>query len=166
MKWANLKIKQDKIEQNKTGYEKAKNLSNPSLLDVEKIEIGQDVNPFVTNYDSFLIHRYQDISNVIDCRDDEKCVNTKISLTERNLFCPNMRFSYTNSHWTGYKGNIENHLVQEQKMISSEQFNEDHYVKKLENIKALRTDLKNLVVSEYNCNVKSIPDLLTDFNKR
>jgi len=35
-KWDYLKIKQDKIGQDKTGYEKAKNLSCHSLLDIGK----------------------------------------------------------------------------------------------------------------------------------
>jgi hypothetical protein len=53
-----LKIKKDKIEQIRTGYEQAKNLSCPSLLDIGKNEIGQDVNPFVTNKNSFSILKY------------------------------------------------------------------------------------------------------------
>jgi putative DNA primase/helicase len=75
-KWDNLKIKKDKIEQIRTGYETAKNLSCPSSIDIEKTEIGQDVNSFVTNYDSFSTPVYQDISNVIECRNDEMYVNT------------------------------------------------------------------------------------------
>jgi hypothetical protein len=63
---------------------------------------------------------YQNIHNVVECRNDEKYVNAEISLTERDLSCPNMRFSDTNSHRTGYNGNIENHLVQEQKVTNSE----------------------------------------------
>jgi putative DNA primase/helicase len=51
-------------------------------------------------------------------------------------------------------------------MINSDQFNEDDFVKKCENIKAFRTDLKNLVISEYNFTVENIPDLLADFNRR
>ena len=56
-----MKIKKDRIEQDRTGYINTKNLSCPSLFDIEKTEIGQDVNPFVTNSDSFLIPKYQDI---------------------------------------------------------------------------------------------------------
>jgi putative DNA primase/helicase len=67
---------------------------------------------------------------------------------------------------TGYKDNIENHLVQEQKVVNSEQLNEANFVKKPEDIKSFRTDLKNLVRSNYNGVVESIPDLLNDFNKR
>ena len=88
-----MKIKKDKIEQVRTGYEQAKNLSCYSLLDIEKTEIGQDVNPFVTNNDSFSIHEYQDILNVIECRTATKCINTEISLTERDLSCPIWVFS-------------------------------------------------------------------------
>jgi hypothetical protein len=57
----NLEIKKDKIGQDKTGYGIAKNLSCPSLLDVVKTEIWQDVNPIVANSDIFSIPKYQDI---------------------------------------------------------------------------------------------------------
>jgi len=77
-----------------------------------------------------------------------------------------MRFSDTNSHRTGYKDNIENNLVQEQKVTNSEQSNEDNLVKKFEYIKSFRTYLKNLVRNNYNCRVESIPDLLSDFNRK
>ena len=77
-----------------------------------------------------------------------------------------MRFSDISSHMTGYKDNIENDLVQEQKVTNFEQFNEENFIKKDEYIKSFRTDLKNLVRSDYNCSVDSIPDLLTDFNRR
>src|SRR5271157_5455400 len=43
--WDDLKIKTAKIDQDKTRYENANNLSCPSLLDIGKPEIGQDVNP-------------------------------------------------------------------------------------------------------------------------
>jgi putative DNA primase/helicase len=162
----NLKIKKDKIGQNLTGYETAKNLSCPSLLDIEKTEIGQDVNPFVTNYDILPTSIYQDILNVIECKNDEMHVNSEISLTRKDSSCPNMRFFDTNSHWTRYKDNIESHPVQEQKVTNSDQFNEDNFIKKDEYIKSFRTDLKNLARNDYNCVVESVTDLLDDFNSR
>ena len=91
-KWDNLKIKKDKIGQDRTGYETAKNLSCPSLLDIEKTEIGQDVNPFVTNYDILPTSIYQDISNVMECGNGGKYANIEISLTRKDLSCQNMRF--------------------------------------------------------------------------
>ena len=130
-KWDNLKIKTDKIGQVRTGYESVKNVSCPSSIDSEKSEIGQDVNPFVTNYNIFPTPIYQNISNVIECRNNEKYVNTEISLTGKDSSCPNIRFSDTNSHRTGYKDNIENDLVQEQKVTNSEQFNEENFIKKV-----------------------------------
>ena len=114
----------------------------------------------------FSIPKYQDISSVIVCRTADKCVNIENSLTERELFCPNMRFSDTNSHRTGYKDNIENYLVQEQKVVNPEKSNEGNDVKKCENLKVFRTELKNFVMNGYDRNGKSIPDLLADFNKR
>lgn len=86
--WDNLKIKQDEIELDKTGYEQAKNLSCPMAVDIGKTEIGQDVNPFVTNYDilSTLIYKY--ILNVMEYGNSKKRVNTEISLTRRDLSCP------------------------------------------------------------------------------
>jgi hypothetical protein len=162
----NFKIKPDKIEQIRTGYETPENMSCPGLLDIEKIEIGQDVNPFVTNYDSFSTPIYQDISNVMGCENGEKHVNTEISLTRKDSSCPNMRFLDSNSHLTGYKDNIESHPVQEQKVTNFEQFNEGNFIKKDEYIKSFQTDLKNFVRSDYNCVVKSIPELLSDFNRR
>jgi putative DNA primase/helicase len=164
-RWDNLKIKKDKIDQDKTGYKNANNLSCPSLLDIEKTEIGQDVNPYVTNSDSFPIDMYKDSLNVKECSNNEKCINAEISLTRKDSSCPNMRFSDINSHRTGWKDNIENHPVQEQKVINSEQSNEDNILKKYNNIRAFRTDLKNLVMSKYNCKVESVPELLDDFNK-
>jgi putative DNA primase/helicase len=136
------------------------------LLDIGKPEIGQDVNPFVTNYDSFSTPVYQNILNVIECRNDEMYVNTEISLTRKDSSCPNMRFFDTNSHLTGYKDNIENHPVQEQKVTNSDQFNEDNFIKKDGYIKSFQTDIKNLVINNYNCRVESIPELLNDFNRR
>jgi site-specific DNA-cytosine methylase len=62
------------------GYS-AKKITIWDNLKIKKDKIGQDVNPFVTNNDSFSIPKYQDILSVIGCRDDEKCVNTEISLT-------------------------------------------------------------------------------------
>jgi len=162
----NLKIKTDKIDQVRTGYEQAKNLSCPSLLDIEKPEIGQDANPFVTNYDSFSTPIHQDISNVIGCGNDEMDANTEISLTRKNSSCPDMCFFDTNSHWTGYKDNIGNDLVQEQKVTNSEQLDEDNFINKNKYLCLFRTDLKNLVRRDYNGSVKSIPDLLDDFNRR
>ena len=88
----NLKIKKDKIDQDKTGYENAKILSCPGLLDVGKTEIGQDKNPFVTNNESFPIYIYKDDLNVRECSDNEKCVNMEISLTRKDSSCLNMRF--------------------------------------------------------------------------
>ena len=166
IKWDNLKIEKDKIGQVRTGYEYVKNISCPSSIDIEKTEIGQDVNPFVTNYDSFSIPIYQNISNVIGCGNGGKHVNSEISLTRKDLSCPNMRFFDTNSHLTGYTANIESHLVQEQKVTNSERFNEENFIKKDEYIKSFRTDLKKLVRSNYNDVVESIPDLLNDFNRR
>jgi putative DNA primase/helicase len=77
-----------------------------------------------------------------------------------------MRFSDINSHRTGYKDSIENHPVQEQKVVNSEQSNEDNCIKKCENIRAFRTDLINFVMSDSNQNGKNLQDLLTDFNNR
>jgi putative DNA primase/helicase len=161
----NLKIRSDRIEQDKTGYENANNLSCPSLLDIGKTEIGQDVNPFVTNNDSFPIYVCKDIMNVSECINNEKCVNAEISLTRKDSSCLNMRFLDISSLRVGYNDNIENHPVQEQKMINYEQSNEANYIKKLENIMAFKTDLKNLVTSKYKGTVESVPDLLDDFTK-
>jgi hypothetical protein len=102
----------------------------------------------------------------MECENGGKYTNTEISLTRNDLSCQNMRFSDINSHITGCKDNIENHLVQEQKTINSEQFNEYNFVKKDEYIKSFQTDLKNLVRCEYNCVVESVTDLLNDFNRR
>ncbi len=164
--WDNLKIKTDRIEQDQTGYKITKNLSCHSLLDIEKTEIGQDVNLYVTNSDSFPIYVCKNPLDVGAYSNNEKCLNAEISLTERNLSCPTMRFFDIDRPRTGYQGNIENHPVQEQKMINSDPFNEFYFVKKYESIKSFRTDLKNLVISDYNCTVESIPYLLDDFNKR
>ena len=107
-----------------------------------------------------------DISNVAECRTDVKHVKTEISLTEKDLSCPNMRFSDINNHMTGCQDNIENDLVLDQKVTNSEQSNEENFIKIYENFKSSRTDLKNLVRSEYNGVVENIPDLLKDFNRR
>jgi hypothetical protein len=50
-------------------------------------------------------------------------------------------------------------------VVNSEQSSESNYLKKIENIKAYRTDLKNFVMNGYDRNDKSTPDLLADFNK-
>ncbi len=103
---------------------------------------------------------------MLECRTDVKHVKTEISLTERDLFCQNMRFSDNNSRRTGCKDNIEKDLVLDQKVTNSEQSNEENFIKIYENFKSSRTDLKNLVRSEYNGVVENIPDLLKDFNIR
>ena len=59
-----------------------------------------------------------------------------------------MRFSDINSHRTRYKDNIENHPVLDQKVVNSEQSNEDNILKKDKKLKSFRTDLKNLVISK------------------
>jgi hypothetical protein len=51
-------------------------------------------------------------------------------------------------------------------MINSDQFNENNFAKKCKNLKAFWTDLKNLVICEYNSTVEIVPDLLADFNRR
>ena len=56
--------------------------------------------------------------------------------------------------------------VLDQKVINYEQYDEDNILKKDNNIQVFRTDLKNLVRSEYNGIVKSIPYLLNEFNRR
>jgi putative DNA primase/helicase len=67
---------------------------------------------------------------------------------------------------TRCEDNIENYLVQEQKVVNSEQSNEDNILKKYKDIKTFRTDLKNFVMNSYDRDGKSISDLLADFNKR
>jgi hypothetical protein len=76
-----------------------------------------------------------------------------------------MRFSDIISHRTGYKDNIENDLVREQKAVNFDQPNEGNNTQKCEDIRSFRIDLKNLVASKYNCKVESVPDLLNDFTK-
>ena len=71
-----------------------------------------------------------------------------------------------NSPRTGYKDNLGNDLVQEQKVVNSDQPNKYNIAKKFENIKAFRTDFKNFIMSDCNRNGKSILDLLNDFTKR
>jgi putative DNA primase/helicase len=93
-------------------------------------------------------------------------VNIENSLTERDLSCPSIRFSVINSPINGYKDNIENDLVQEQKVVNSDQPNEYNITKKFKNIKAFRTYFKNFIMSDCNRDGKSIPDLLNDFTKR
>jgi hypothetical protein len=51
-------------------------------------------------------------------------------------------------------------------VINFEQPNEENFIKKDTNIKEFRTDLKNVVKSNYDGVVDSIPDLLYNFNKR
>ena len=162
--WHNLTIKKDWIGQVRTGSENVNNLSYPVANDTEKTEIGQDTNPFVVNKSISSITNYNNSLKVMECSNDENLVKHVSSLT-MDLSCPNMHFSDISSHRTGYQDNIENHPVQEQKTINSEQSNEGNILKKDTNIRSLRTDLKNLVRSKYNGVVESVPDLLNDFTK-
>ena len=50
-------------------------------------------------------------------------------------------------------------------MINSEQPNDSNILKKDRNIRAFRTDLTNLVITEHNCKVESVPELLDNFNR-
>jgi putative DNA primase/helicase len=77
-----------------------------------------------------------------------------------------MRFLDSERHMIGSQDKLVNMPVLDQNMVNSEQFNEDNFVKKYKYISSFRTDLKNLVRSEYNCTVESVPDLLADFNRR
>lgn len=86
--------------------------------------------------------------------------------TRENQACPKMRFLDSGCHRTGILTNLSCEPVLGQKMINYEQPDEDNCIKKFENIKIFWTDLKNLVVSKYNCSVDSIPDLVDDFNRR
>ncbi len=163
--WDNLKIKNDRIGQDRTGSESAKNLSCPSSLDIGKTEIGQDANSYVINKSISSIVEYNNSLNIVECSSDENWVKPVNSLT-MDLSCPNMRFSDSGRHLTGYGDKTENHPVLDQKMINSEQSNEDYFVKKDKHIISFRTDLKNFVLSNYNGTVESVPDLLDDFNRR
>ena len=94
------------------------------------------MNPFVTNNAICSIPIYQNVLNVVECKDVEKYVNTEISLTRKESSCPNTRFFDINSHRTRYKDNIENYLVQGQKVVNFEQTNETNFVKKFKYIKS------------------------------
>jgi putative DNA primase/helicase len=87
-------------------------------------------------------------------------------LTSKDQACHNMRFLDSGRHRAYILASLSCEPVLDQKVINSEQPNEDNCVKKFEYTKSFRTDLKNLVMSEYNCSVESIPDLLFDFNRR
>ena len=87
-------------------------------------------------------------------------------LTRKDQACPNMRFLDSDRHRTDTLASLSCEPVLDQKVINSEQPNEDNCVKKDRNIKAFRTELKNLVWSKYNCKVESVHVLLDDFNRR
>jgi putative DNA primase/helicase len=80
--------------------------------------------------------------------------------------CPKMRFLDSERHMKSILTSLSCEPVLGQKMMNSEQSHKNNCIKKFEHIKSFRTDLKNLVMSEYNCSVESIPDLLVDFNRR
>ena len=61
-----------------------------------------------------------------------------------------MCFLDSERHRTGLQDNLVNMPVLDQKVINYEQSEENNILKKETNIQAFRTDLKNLVRSNYN----------------
>jgi putative DNA primase/helicase len=129
-------------------------------------QAGQAFLPSQTLYDNNahpLSLKYNEV------KEDKPSQKTPISenlLTRKNQACPKMLFLDSERHRTGSHNKLVNIPVLGLKVINYEQPNEDNILKKSEDIKAFRTDLKNLVRSEYNGVVESIPDLLNDFNRR
>jgi putative DNA primase/helicase len=129
-KFDNLKIKKSWLGLDRTESKNVNFLSCPDPSDIEKTEIGQDRNPYVVNYENFITVEYNNSSNVLDHKNNENCVKTKNS-QHKDLSCPNMRFSESESHRTGYKDKIETHPVLHQKLINSEQSNENYCLKNM-----------------------------------
>lgn len=165
-KWDNLKIRQDRIGQDRTRYEKGNFLSCPGPHDSEKSEIGQDANPFVAVNNLFLENNSNEFVYVSTHENSEKGQNSKIPLTRKDLSCPNLGFSDSGSHRTGCKDKIENYPVLEQKTIFLEQLKDQDSIKKLEYLGAFKRDLKTLVCNNYNCVVENVPELLDHFNRQ
>jgi hypothetical protein len=87
-------------------------------------------------------------------------------LTRKDQACPKMRFLDSERHRADILASLSCEPVLDQKVINSEQPNEDNILKKDTSIKAFKTDLKNLVRDIYNGIVESIPYFLNDFNRR
>ena len=164
--WDNLKIRQDRIGQDRTGCEKGDFLSCPSLSDSGKTEIGQDANSFVDSHSIYSKNESNNIQYVSNQKNSKKGEELNFHLTKKVLSCPNLGFSSDGSHRTGCEDKIENiasYPVLEQKNLVSEDPNS---IKKLEYIGSFRRDLKKLVCGHYNCVVESIPALLSHFNRQ
>ena len=142
-KWDNLKIKQDRIGQDRTRCENGKFLSCPSLSNNEKTEIGQDGNSFVDLHNSFLENDTKKNTYVSTQENSEKGQNSEILLTRKDSSCPKMRFFDDVSHRTGYEDKIENYPVLQTKITFLTENNEVDITKKLVDFKQLKRDLTN-----------------------
>jgi P4 family phage/plasmid primase-like protien len=164
--WDNLKIRQDRIGQDKDKMQNGDFLSCPGLSDSGKTEIGQDANSFVDSHSVYSENESNNPVDVIECKSGKNDDNLKISLTRKDLSCPNLGFSGIGRHRTGYEDKIENILsypVLEQKKLLSE---EDDSIKNSSGCELLRTDLKNFARSRYNYVVEDIPVFVEKFNAK
>jgi len=137
--------------------------------DIGKTNLGQAGQAFIlsqTSYDNSVHSQYTKYHKVNESEPSPNITISENLPTRRDQACPKMRFLDNERHRASSQDNLVNVPVLDQKVINYEQSEEDNIIKKDTNIKALRTDLKNLVINNYNCRVESIPDLLNDFNRR
>jgi hypothetical protein len=79
--WDNLKIRQDRIGQDKDKMQNGDFLSCPGLSDSGKTEIGQDANSFVDSHSIYSKNESNNPVDVIECKSGKNDDNLKISLT-------------------------------------------------------------------------------------
>ena len=135
----------------------------------EKTNLGQAGQAFLpsqTMYDNSTHELSLKYNKVNRSEPSSNITNSENLPTSKNQACPKLRFLDSERHRTGILTSLSCEPVLGQKMMNSEQSHENNCTKKFEYAKSFRTDLKNLVMGEYNCSVESIPDLLAEFNRR
>jgi len=156
--WDNLQLKIEPIGQD-IGQDE-NNTSCPMRNDqtIQKNllnnSIGQDRIPILTFNSELCNLENENIEKI------EKSINNK------ETSGPISGFSGSKSLWTGSPCDGVRNPVQQTKVYVSAQLEDDESIKKFEYMSSFRRDLKNLVRSDYNCIVESIPDLLNEFNRR
>lgn len=139
-----------------------KNTGQPIAKNAIENDIGQDLNPYVGYKNIIETPQYQNIESV------ESAKNEEIEKPSNNggTSCPQTRFFDSGRIGQDDINASPSYPVLKQKMLFSEQSEENDSLNNFSTYELLRTDLKNYVRSKYNYIVESIPVLVNEFNNK
>jgi|GEM_PF-873332 len=178
--WDNLQLKQsEKVDKDGTDEDEKedfgqdlrqdrenrscpKNSSLPLTESFSKNDFGQDPISFA----GFVTQKQKCVYKEIET------VKTPLNGVEENTpnkvktSCPSVRFFDNGEYGQDLLNDPVLDPVREQKTLISDQQQDEDFIKKIDYLQLFRRDIKNLVSSDYNGIVESIPELLEIFNKR